>query len=301
MSAPDSDLLDGLTFSRRALIRRAAQLGIGLPSAAGLLAACGGSGTSASKSASGGSMKGTIVLNNYPDWIGPKEIPTFEKLHPGAIVKQVTNAVSSSAEVVLAFKSGQYDFLLADTSDTGQAHQAGVLQQLDFAKIPNVAGSRRAFATPTRTASPPITGRWGSATGPTSWARRSPVGMTSGGWLRSSRPGGVHRPRARLHGVDAQVPRLFQQHHRSGAAERLQDRADPDQAAPEGVLEHQRRPGAGQRHHGDRHGLGLRRGAEQAAAAEDRVGRAGRGDEGLSGGFCGRQVDGCISTWCRRS
>lgn len=145
MSAPDSDLLDGLTFSRRALIRRAAQLGIGLPSAAGLLAACGASGTSASKSASGGSMKGTIVLNNYPDWIGPKEIPTFEKLHPGAIVKQVTNAVSSSAEVVLAFKSGQYDFLLADTSDTGQAHQAGVLQQLDFAKIPNVAGVSSSF------------------------------------------------------------------------------------------------------------------------------------------------------------
>jgi spermidine/putrescine-binding protein len=48
--------------------------------------------------------------------------------------------VSSSAEVVLAYKSGQYDSLLPDTSDVGQAHAAGLLQPLDFAKIPNIAG-----------------------------------------------------------------------------------------------------------------------------------------------------------------
>ncbi|MGO9957629.1 MAG: ABC transporter substrate-binding protein [Solirubrobacteraceae bacterium] len=82
-----------------------------------------------------------------PDWIGPKEIPTFEKLHPGAGVKVVTNASSSPAEVVLAFKSGEYDLLLADTSDAGQAQQAGVLQTLDFSKIPNIANVTQSFRT----------------------------------------------------------------------------------------------------------------------------------------------------------
>ena len=134
-----------IALSRRALLRRAAQLGA-LPLAGSLLAACGSSSSNASSGgAAGGPSTGTIVLNNYPDWIGPHEISTFEKLHPGATVKQVTNATSSSAEVVLAFKSGQYDLLLADTSDTGQAHAAGVLQPLDFSKIPNVANVTHSF------------------------------------------------------------------------------------------------------------------------------------------------------------
>lgn len=144
----EPDLL-GATLSRRALLRRGAQLGAGLPLAGVALAACGGgsSGGSASKAASGGPLTGTIVLNNYPDWIGPHEIATFERLHHGTTVKQVTDATSSSAEVVLAFKSGQYDLLLADTSDTGQAHAAGVLQPLDFSKIPNVSGVTQSFRT----------------------------------------------------------------------------------------------------------------------------------------------------------
>ena len=133
-----------IALSRRALLRRAAQLGA-LPLAGSLLAACGSSSSNASSGAAGGPSTGTIVLNNYPDWIGPHEISTFEKLHPGATVKQVTNATSSSAEVVLAFKSGQYDLLLADTSDTGQAHAADVLQPLDFSKIPNIANVTHSF------------------------------------------------------------------------------------------------------------------------------------------------------------
>ncbi len=146
MGSGEPETLTELTISRRALLARAAQFGVGLPVAGSLLAACGSSssGSSASKAA-GGSLTGTIVLNNYPDWIGPHEISTFEKLHPGARVKQVTNATSSSAEVVLAFKSGQYDLLLADTSDTGQAHAAGVLEPLDFSKIPNIANVTQSF------------------------------------------------------------------------------------------------------------------------------------------------------------
>ena len=148
MSSTDPTPLRPSTVSRRALLRRAAQLGVGLPLAGTLLDACGASsGGSASKAASGGPATGTIVLNNHPDWIGPQEIPTFEKLHAGTHIKQTTNAVSSSAEVVLAYKSGQYDFLLSDTSDVGQAHAAGLLQPLDFAKIPNIAGVTESFRT----------------------------------------------------------------------------------------------------------------------------------------------------------
>lgn len=112
-----------------------------------MLAACGGSSTSSAPKSAGGPLTGQIVLNNYPDWMGPHEIATFESQHPGAKVKQVTNAVSSSAEVVLAFKGGQYDFLLGDTSDVGQAHEAGVLQPLDFSKIPNIVNVSQKFRT----------------------------------------------------------------------------------------------------------------------------------------------------------
>jgi spermidine/putrescine-binding protein len=145
MSDSDSHAGEDLTLSRRALIRRAGELGIALPSAAALLAACGSSGSSSSHSASTGPLSGQIVLDNYPSWIGPQEIPTFEKQHPGVKIKQVTNATSASAQVVLAFKSGQYDILLGDTSDTGQAHDAGVLQPLDFTKIPNIANVSPSF------------------------------------------------------------------------------------------------------------------------------------------------------------
>lgn len=145
----EPDQLSTGVFSRRSLLRRAALAGVTLPSAGALLAACGGSssGASSSAAAAGGPMTGTIVLNNYPDWIGPQEVPTFEKLHHGADVKIVTNATSSVAEVVLAFKSGEYDFLLADTSDAGQAQAAGILAPLDFSKIPNIANVTQSFRT----------------------------------------------------------------------------------------------------------------------------------------------------------
>jgi spermidine/putrescine-binding protein len=145
MSSLHSTDVQAALLSRRSLLRRAALAGVALPPASALLAACGSSSPGSSAAASGGSMTGTIVLNNYPDWIGPQEVPTFEKLHPGANVKIVTNATTSTAEVVLAFKSGEYDFLLADTSDAGQAQAAGVLQTLDFSKIPNIANVTQSF------------------------------------------------------------------------------------------------------------------------------------------------------------
>lgn len=133
-------------LSRRLFMRRAGALGA-VSAAAALTGCASSSGSSASPGSGGGSLTGTIVLNNYPGWIGPHEIAAFEKQHPGAQVKQVTNATSSSAEVVLAFKTGQYDLLLSDTSDCGQAAQAGFLRRVDPSRVPNLAQVPERFRT----------------------------------------------------------------------------------------------------------------------------------------------------------
>src|SRR3954447_12950936 len=128
----EHDAAPAFLLSRRALLRRAAMVGAALPAAGGLLDAfAGGAGAAVDET-------GTIVLNNYPGWMGAHVIASFQKRFPGAKVKMVTNATSSAAEVVLQFKSGNYDFLLADTTDCAQASAAHVVQSLDWSKIPNV-------------------------------------------------------------------------------------------------------------------------------------------------------------------
>jgi spermidine/putrescine transport system substrate-binding protein len=140
MNAPrDPGLVSAAVLSRRRLLLQAGAAGLALPAASSLLAACGGSGGSSTPASSAsGPPTGTAILNNYPGWMGKNNIADFEKAYPGAKIKQVTNATSSSAEVVLQFKSGEYDMLLADTSDDGQASAAGLIAPLDWSKIPNV-------------------------------------------------------------------------------------------------------------------------------------------------------------------
>lgn len=148
MSSTEPTDIQAAPLSRRSLLKRAALAGVALPAAGSLLAATGDSAFArpiATAASSGGPLTGTIVLNNYPEWIGPQEVPTFEKLHHGADVKIVTNATSSVAEVVLAFKSGEYDLLLADTSDAGQSEAAGVLQRVNFSNVPNIANVTKSF------------------------------------------------------------------------------------------------------------------------------------------------------------
>jgi spermidine/putrescine transport system substrate-binding protein len=129
-------------ISRRALIRRAGALGLGLPAAAALLDACGGSssgsGSSGPASSASGPPTGTAILNNYPGWIGKHNISDFEAKFPGAKIKMVTSASSSNAEVVLQMKSGEFDMMLADGTDDGQASAAGLIAPLDWNNIPNI-------------------------------------------------------------------------------------------------------------------------------------------------------------------
>ena len=57
----------------------------------------------------------------------------------------ISNATSSTAEVVLQFKSKQYDFLLADTTDAGQASAANLITKLDWSKVPNIKNVAQQF------------------------------------------------------------------------------------------------------------------------------------------------------------
>jgi spermidine/putrescine transport system substrate-binding protein len=130
-------LTDPLT--RQALLQRAGAGALGV-TAASLLAACGSGSSSGSSSGGSGSeaITGQAILSNYPGWMGKNNLSAFAAKYPGASIKMISNATSSSAEVVQQFKSKQYDFLLSDTTDSGQAAAAGFTSPLDFSKIPNI-------------------------------------------------------------------------------------------------------------------------------------------------------------------
>ena len=140
-TTPDLDFSPQIALSRRALMRRAAIAAAALPAGAALLEGLAGTAAAADS--------GQIVLNNYPGWIGKNELAAFSKKYPGDKVKMVTNATSSVAEVVLQFKSGNFDVLLSDTTDSGQADAAGLIEKLDWSKIPNIknvsANFRKAY------------------------------------------------------------------------------------------------------------------------------------------------------------
>lgn len=142
---PTSNPFDqpSLGLSRRALLRRAAAGALALPAGAALLETFAGSAAAATDAS------GQIVLNNYPGWIGKSELATYAKRFPGDSVKMVTNATSSTAEVILQYKTGNFDILLSDTTDAGQANAAGLIAKLDWSKIPNIgkvsANFRKAY------------------------------------------------------------------------------------------------------------------------------------------------------------
>jgi spermidine/putrescine transport system substrate-binding protein len=123
--------------SRRQMLRRGAALALAVPSAAALLEACSSSSSSGTGS-SAGSLAGTAVMENYPDWMGAHVVPSFQKLHPGSVIKQVSNSSSSISGTVQQLKTGDFDFGLADVSATQQALDIGLVAPPDWSKIPNI-------------------------------------------------------------------------------------------------------------------------------------------------------------------
>ncbi len=149
-----SDFVWNCSMSRRQLLSRGLQLGGGL-SLAAVLAACsnspGGSGSQSSAASGGGSSAptGSIVMNNYPGWIGKTELSDFSAAFPGASVKIKSEPTESIASDVLFFKQhpGDYDLALEDQSAVGQMLASGVLEPVDFSNIPNIKNVDETFRT----------------------------------------------------------------------------------------------------------------------------------------------------------
>jgi spermidine/putrescine-binding protein len=142
----------GAPISRRQLFARGARLGIALPSAAWLLAAC----SSSSSTATGGSPTGAgtsaaptgqATMLNYVGWMGENEVDTFEAMYPGAKIKQAPDTSSSIAGRVQLIKENQdqYDFSLGDEAFVAQGIAAGIVQDVDFNHIPNIANVQDKF------------------------------------------------------------------------------------------------------------------------------------------------------------
>ena len=284
-TTPDLDFSPQIALSRRALMRRAAIAAAALPAGAALLEGFAGTAAAADS--------GQIVLNNYPGWIGKNELAAFSKKYPGDKVKMVTNATSSVAEVILQFKSGNFDVLLSDTTDSGQADAAGLLEKLDWSKIPNIKNVSANFRKAYPWGIPTDYGKVGIAYRPdivgekiTSWHDV---------WRLAPKFDGrvvfINLERDCL-GSTLKYLGYSSNTSRRQADRRGQEGRSEDQAAPAGVPQHERRPGPRQRLDRDRDGLGLRRRAAQAEAAEDRVGRAQGGHARLPRGLQRREGPG---------
>jgi spermidine/putrescine transport system substrate-binding protein len=136
---------------RRELLQRAAQMGITLPALGALSAACGGSSGSSGSSAAGSTSSapptGTAVLLNYAGWMGKDTVAEFKAKYPGANLKQVSESSISSGAIVPAIKANlsTYDSALGDQAAVGQGLAAGVVQELDWSTIPNIANVDQKF------------------------------------------------------------------------------------------------------------------------------------------------------------
>ncbi|MFT4009723.1 MAG: spermidine/putrescine ABC transporter substrate-binding protein [Nocardioidaceae bacterium] len=132
-------------ITRRQILRGGAGLA-GLAVAGGMLSACGddepkSSGGSASAS------KGPIVMVNYPGWMGATEVSDFKK-QTGITVKEstgLTDGGSASQAAQLARNKGDYDMALSGNVLGRTLEQADMIQQVDFANIPNIEGVDATF------------------------------------------------------------------------------------------------------------------------------------------------------------
>lgn len=141
-SDPDFKLNPRLT--RRLMLTRSLQLA-GLASLGGVAAAC-GSGSSSSSSAASSApgsqapLTGKVIFMNYPGWIGKSEVKNFEAANPGVTIKQVEGLTSgvSAAAAQVSQNRDSYDMALGGPVLGEQLQQGGLLQQVDFANIPNI-------------------------------------------------------------------------------------------------------------------------------------------------------------------
>jgi len=142
---PDHELRTQMNprLTRRLMLTRTMQLA-GLASFGGLAACGGGSGSSGSAANPSGStstpLSGEIIFMNYPGWIGASEVKSFEAAYPGVTVKQVEGLTSgvSAAAAQIAQNKDSYDMSLGGPVLGEQLLAGGLLEEVDFSKIPNI-------------------------------------------------------------------------------------------------------------------------------------------------------------------
>jgi spermidine/putrescine-binding protein len=146
------ELTGGL--SRRELLRRGAQLGVGTGALALLAAACGGDDdTTGAVGATGtGSdepvqLSGELDFLNYPNWIGAGEYAAFKELHPDLTIKEDSTGAGSTSAIATRIQADPeaFDFLLLGKAGVPQLEASGVLAEIDFSRIPNIANIPNQF------------------------------------------------------------------------------------------------------------------------------------------------------------
>jgi spermidine/putrescine transport system substrate-binding protein len=144
--ARDMERLRAGGLTRAQLIRRAAALGLTLPSVSALVSACGagteggGAGGSAGGQAAAQSapkeLTGPINFINWSDWIGPKEIPRFERQTK---VKVRQSFFTNNEELLskLRVGAGGYDVAVPGTNAVQILVKTGGLEELNPAWLPH--------------------------------------------------------------------------------------------------------------------------------------------------------------------
>jgi spermidine/putrescine transport system substrate-binding protein len=141
-------------LSRRELMAGGARFSAGI-SAAWLLAACGGSSSSSASGSATSSgtgtqqVEGTATISTYPGWMGKNEIDAFRQQFPNADIKQVSGSSGATGSEVLFFRQnpGVYDFSLEDQSGVGQLLAGGLIEPIDWSKVPNISNVDDSFRT----------------------------------------------------------------------------------------------------------------------------------------------------------
>ncbi|MFM8973195.1 MAG: PotD/PotF family extracellular solute-binding protein, partial [Actinomycetota bacterium] len=124
-------------FSRRTFLGTLA-----FASAAGFVAACGGSGSGSG----GGTEAKTLNLFNWTDYIAPETVPGFQR-ETG--IRVTYDTFASNDELVAKMEGGGvgYDIIVPTDGILPRLRRSELLRELDLAQIPNVTNLEDRFRT----------------------------------------------------------------------------------------------------------------------------------------------------------
>ena len=106
-----------------------------------IAAACG-----SDKKETAAPLSGTIIMMNYPDWMGKTTVADF-KAATGVSVKQVEGLTSgvSAAAAQIAQNKDSYDMSLGGPVLAEQLKAGDLLQEVNFDNIPNISNVDQHF------------------------------------------------------------------------------------------------------------------------------------------------------------